>query len=86
MFIENITYITQDWFTGGTHYYKYLGNGNFEITMEEIDGTHTKIDHLDIQRDEAGNEFILLHTYKGEKHYLYAMNDQHIIYSKNKHS
>lgn len=72
------TYITHDWFTGGTIKYTYEGKdelsvGVFSVDDFEIDGEHYRTERLDILEDYKNEtEYVLLGEYNGYSHCLYA--------------
>lgn len=70
-------YSTTDWFTGGTHVYECKSRTETHVELEavyyEIDGIHKeKGEKYEIQIDYSRGEYIVLHTYNGEEHRLYA--------------
>lgn len=70
-------YSTTDWFTGGTHVYECKSRTETHVELEaiyyEIDGIHKeKGERYEIQIDYSRGEYIVLHTYNGEEHRLYA--------------
>lgn len=72
------TYVTHDWFTGGTLKYTYegkdeLSRGIFSIEDFELDGEHYRTELYDILEDIKNNtEYILLGEYQGHSHCIYA--------------
>ena len=78
-FIIGNKYSTTDWFTGGTHVYECVARTetsvSFKPVYHEQDGTHNlAIGTYNIEIDYSYGEYIILHTYKGEEHRLYAFN------------
>lgn len=72
------TYITHDWFTGGTMKYTYegkdeLGVGVFSVDDFEIDGEHYRTEKYDVLEDEEnGTEYVTIGEYSGYLHCIYA--------------
>lgn len=69
-------YSSTDWFTGGIHVYRCIMRDGQIITLApvyyEIDGVYKKKDESFEVHDDKDGEYIVLGSYKGKEHRMYA--------------
>lgn len=69
-------YSSTDWFTGGIHVYRCIMRDGRIITLApvyyEIDGVYKKKDESFEVHDDKDGEYIVLGSYKGKEHRMYA--------------
>ena len=69
-FVVGQKYSYCSWITGGQIFYEVDSIKSDKVKLKttdyELDGTHNRFEEYEIQRNEDGDEFIVLFTYKGE--------------------
>jgi hypothetical protein len=76
IFKKGQNYANNCWFTGGMTLYTVTGRSENEVYFvtesHEADGTHTSEEKHLIDRDDAGNESVLIYEYKGHENRIVA--------------